>query len=113
MEEVTIHALVREIQRLVVVVEAVRQEVQQRRGTHLLTVPEAAVYLRSPVGTLREWIRTGKLDGAKTGKRRVFTKEELDQFVATRRRRVRPAVTSSRRKQKPEPPQVGNQVVNW
>lgn len=55
-------------------------------GNELLTVHEAAVFLRTPVGTLRYWrhLGIGPL-GFRIGKRVVYRREDLERWVITQR----------------------------
>jgi excisionase family DNA binding protein len=47
----------------------------------LLTVEEAAAWLKISVRTLRDWLRTGKLRGVKTGKYWRVREQDLRAFV--------------------------------
>lgn len=51
-----------------------------------LTTQEAAAYLKSTVKTVYDWVKRGKLHPV-PGRRGLFTKEALDRFAQTRRRR--------------------------
>jgi len=51
-----------------------------------LTTGEAALYLKASVQSVYDWVKRGKLHPV-PGRRRVFTKEALDRFYLTRRRR--------------------------
>lgn len=48
----------------------------------LLTTDEAAVFMHVPLPTLRTWIAKGTAPrSARFGKRRMFLKSDLEQFV--------------------------------
>jgi len=51
-----------------------------------LTTQEAADYLKAKVNTVYDWVKRGKLHPV-PGRRGMFTKEALDRFAQTRRRR--------------------------
>lgn len=46
-----------------------------------MTLEEAARYLRRPRITLERWARDGKIPAYKTGKRYLFRRDELKQWV--------------------------------
>jgi excisionase family DNA binding protein len=49
---------------------------------HLLTLPEAATYLRTPVATLRYWRHLGAGPrGFRLGRRVMFRREDLDRWL--------------------------------
>lgn len=53
--------------------------------SELLTLPEAAEYLRHPVGTLRDWrLRGVGPRSAKIGSRVFYRRSDLDSFIAER-----------------------------
>ena len=49
---------------------------------HLLTLPEAAAYLRTPIATLRSWrhLGAGPL-GFRLGRRVMFRRDDLDRWL--------------------------------
>jgi len=48
----------------------------------LMTTDEAADYLRIPLATLRFWIQTNQAPrSAKIGRRRMFRRSDLEQFI--------------------------------
>jgi excisionase family DNA binding protein len=52
------------------------------RSPHLLTLPEAAAYLRTPVATLRYWRHLGTGPrGFRLGRRVMFRREDLDRWL--------------------------------
>ena len=52
----------------------------------LLTLPEAAALLRSPVATLRYWRHLGiGPDGFRLGRRVMYRREDLNRWVAEQR----------------------------
>jgi excisionase family DNA binding protein len=53
---------------------------------HLLTIEEAAARLKIAVKTMREWLRTGKLPGVKTGKYWRVREQDIEAFVKSRLR---------------------------
>jgi len=56
----------------------------------LLTVPEVADELRVTEGTIREWLRLGKLKGTRPGGTKAgwrVAREDLDRFVEAGRPR--------------------------
>jgi excisionase family DNA binding protein len=53
-------------------------------NTPLLSVSEAAEYLRISVFTLRTWVSQRKLSFIKLGSRVLFRREDLELFVASR-----------------------------
>lgn len=60
----------------------------QRTGSTstLLTLDEAAAYLRTPAATLRYWRHLGVgPDGFRLGRRVVYRREDLARWVAERR----------------------------
>ena len=56
------------------------------RKSDLLTIDEAAAYLRTPKATLYGWVRTGKLASYKLGTHLLFKQSDLDAFMESRRR---------------------------
>ena len=51
----------------------------------LLTTQEAAEFLHIPLPTLRHWLATGIAPpSAKIGKRRMFLKSQLEEFVQSK-----------------------------
>ena len=49
---------------------------------HLLTLPEAAAYLRTPIATLRYWRHVGSgPQGFRLGRRVMFRRVDLDQWL--------------------------------
>lgn len=55
----------------------------------LLTLKEAAAYLRIAPGTLKHWALQGRIDYAKVGKSMMFTQQMLDDYIASKTVRVR------------------------
>jgi excisionase family DNA binding protein len=53
---------------------------------HLLTIEEATSRLKITVKTMREWLRTGKLPGVKTGKYWRVREQDIEAFVKSRLR---------------------------
>jgi hypothetical protein len=52
----------------------------------LLTLTEAAAFLRAPVATLRYWRHLGiGPDGFRLGRRVMYRREDLDRWVAEQR----------------------------
>ena len=51
-----------------------------------LTTEEAAAYLKASIQSVYDWVKRGKLHPV-PGRRGVFTKDALDRFHLTRRRR--------------------------
>jgi hypothetical protein len=52
----------------------------------LLTLPEAAALLRSPIATLRYWRHLGiGPDGFRLGRRVMYRREDLNRWVAEQR----------------------------
>lgn len=49
----------------------------------LLTLDEAAAYLRIAAGTLKHWALKGRIDYAKVGKSMRFTQQMLDDYVGS------------------------------
>jgi excisionase family DNA binding protein len=48
----------------------------------LLTISEAAAYLRNPIGTLRKWRSQGRgPKSVKLGRRVLYDKADLDQWI--------------------------------
>jgi excisionase family DNA binding protein len=47
----------------------------------LMTVPEVAALCRTTVSTVRYWQQLGRLRGVRLGRRRLFTREEVEGFV--------------------------------
>lgn len=55
-------------------------------ASDLLTVTEAAAFLRAPVATLRYWRHLGiGPDGFRLGRRVLYRREDLDRWVAEQR----------------------------
>ncbi len=52
--------------------------------TELLTVDEVADHLHVGVSTVYALMQRGQLTGLRVGKRRLFTRQELDDFIAAR-----------------------------
>ena len=50
----------------------------------VMTVAEAAAYLRTSVKSVRDWLREGKLPGVKLGTFWRLRKSELDKLLAQR-----------------------------
>ena len=48
----------------------------------LLTAPEAAIYLRISLGTLRHWVCRGKIQFIRMGRSVRFRKAHLDRFIS-------------------------------
>jgi excisionase family DNA binding protein len=48
----------------------------------LLTAPEAAVYLRISLGTLRHWVCRHKIQFIRMGRTVRFRKAHLDRFIS-------------------------------
>lgn len=56
----------------------------------LLTLPEAAAVLRTPVATLRYWRHLGiGPDGFRLGRRIVYRRQDVDRWVTERQRAER------------------------
>jgi hypothetical protein len=54
--------------------------------SNLLTLTEAAAFLRTPVATLRYWRHLGiGPDGFRLGRRVLYRREDLDRWVAEQR----------------------------
>ena len=47
----------------------------------LLLIPEVAEACRAPIGTVRHWIRTGRLASFRLGRRRMVRRESLSRFL--------------------------------
>jgi excisionase family DNA binding protein len=47
-----------------------------------LLLEEIAEISRAPVGTVRAWIRTGRLPSVKPGRRRLVRRSDLERFLA-------------------------------
>lgn len=47
----------------------------------LMTVPEVAALCRTTVSTVRYWQQLGRLRGVRLGRRRLFTRDEVEGFV--------------------------------
>ena len=55
-------------------------------ATHeLLWIEEVAELCRAPVGTVRHWMRTGRLPSLRLGRRRLVRREDLDALLASAR----------------------------
>jgi excisionase family DNA binding protein len=48
----------------------------------LLLLSEVADLCRVPVGTVRHWIRTGRLASLRPGRKRLIRREDLSRFLA-------------------------------
>jgi excisionase family DNA binding protein len=46
-----------------------------------LLVPEVMAITRSPKGTVRHWLRTGRLPSIKPGRHRLIRREDLERFL--------------------------------
>jgi len=55
----------------------------------LITVPEAAKYLRFSPGTIRRFARRGTIPGVKVGTEYRFSKSALDAWLRGKKSRVR------------------------
>ena len=73
-------------QRLDGLLTAVQHREASSTESPYLTTKEAAGYLKSTVPTIYDWVKRGKLHPV-PGRRGLFTKEALDRFAQTRRRR--------------------------
>ena len=59
---------------------------QSAQNQQLLTLVEAADFLRTPVATLRYWRHRGVgPDGFRLGRRVVYRRADLDRWLTTRR----------------------------
>lgn len=70
--------------------EDIREELGRQRST-ILSFTEATAYLRLAEGTLREFVRLGKIPHHKVGRRIFFNRIDLDQWFE-KHRVIRPKV---------------------
>jgi len=62
-----------------------------RLASELMTMTEAATYLRTPVATLRYWRHMGSGPaGFRLGRRVVFRRDDVDRWIAERQQSQRP-----------------------
>lgn len=62
------------------------KEIQERIQTSLIRLPEAARYIGVSEGTLRRWVKKGKLPYRQPGRAYLFTKEDLESFIESEKR---------------------------
>ncbi|MBB3836992.1 excisionase family DNA binding protein [Runella defluvii] len=67
----------------------VEQQLPTTSPSKPLTIDEAAAYLRLPKATLYQMTSAREIPHQKLGKRLVFLKEELDDWIASKRQKTR------------------------
>ena len=73
------------IERIEKLLEELVKSLKEEKSPYL-TTKEAASYLKSTVQTVYDWVKRGKLHPV-PGRSGMFTREALDRFALTRRRR--------------------------
>ena len=49
----------------------------------LLYLPEVAEHCRTPISSVRHWVRTGRLLSIRPGRRRMVRRSDLERFLST------------------------------
>jgi len=55
----------------------------QNKAKHFMFISEVAQECRAPVGSVREWLRKGRLRSFRLGRRRMVRREDLERFLAS------------------------------